>query len=66
MNITERANFSQLSFNESSGYLVWAVIEDRNETSGSFLKNENHSLLAVLLLQKATRLMAEELYNIQN
>lgn len=63
MNITERSNFSQLSFNASSGYLVWAVIEGRNETSGSFLKNENHSPLAVLLLQRAIRLMAEELYN---
>lgn len=42
------------------------MIEDKNETSGSFLKNENHSSLAVLLLRRASRLMAEELYTAQN
>lgn len=65
MNIAERANFSQLSLNASSGYLECAVTEDRNKTSDSFLKNENHTSLAVLL-QRASRLMAKQLYNIQN
>lgn len=42
------------------------MIEDRNETSGSFLKNENHSSLAVLFLHRASRLMAGELYSTQS
>lgn len=63
MNIAERANFSQLSLKASSGYLECAVTEDRNKTSDSFLKNENHTSLAVLL-QRASRLMAKQLYNI--
>lgn len=39
MNITGRANFFQLSFGASSGYLVRAMIEGTNETSDSVVKN---------------------------
>lgn len=42
------------------------MTEDRNKTSDSFLKNENHSSLTVLLLQRASRLMTKELYNIMH